>query len=407
MLSTVGMPKHDTIQRMSQAPSVPADTAGVLRLLRSDRPAAVKAVAALDAEGQVALVCGAPVQRRSELLELLPEPERVIPLLPEAEFCFTVKAIGLESSIWLLDHATPEQVVAAIDLDVWRDHAPDPMQLDAWLDALAETGDETLLRAITHIDAELVVQWLKNRILVEQKPSGDEDWQPPRGGQTLDGQFYFVQLRDDDDAAAIRRVLMVLWNGDYWTYFRFMLAVIHELPTENQEWALRWRNARLQDLGFPPWDESMRLYRHLRPDDRARLSEDVRPLDVESWRLPVWLPQLPESAEGANLVFRALAKLDDEERSGAFYAIVAVANAVAVADHMPLSDTETTPRAIAKAARWIDRGIEHIAHAHGLEHVDVLRQVPLEHLFRVGANLDPEASRPPAPDTPEERPSDD
>jgi hypothetical protein len=306
----------------------------------------------------------------------------------------------------LLDHATPDQLVAAIDLDVWRDHAPHPMQLDAWLDALAETSDETLLRAITQLDAELVVQWLKNRILVDQKPSGDEDWQPPRGGQTLDGQFYFMQLRDDDDGAAIRRVLMVLWNGDYWTYFRFMLAVIHELPTENQEWALRWRNARLQDLGFPPWDESMRLYRYLRPDDRARLPEGVRPLDVESWRLPVWLPQLPESAGGANLVFRAIAKLDDEERSAAFYAFVAVANAVAVADRMPLSDAETTPRAIAKAARWIDRGMAHIAEAQGLEHVAVLHRVPLEHLFRVGANLDPEASRPPPPENAEEQASD-
>jgi hypothetical protein len=293
-------------------------------------------------------------------------------------------------------------VVAAIDLDVWHDHAPQPAQLDAWLDALAETSDETLLRAIKHIDAELVVQWLKGRIIVDQKPSGDEDWQPPEGGQTLDGQFYYVPLRNDDDAAEIRRVMMVLWSGDYWTYFRFMLAVIHELPTENQEWALRWRNARLQDLGFPPWDESMRLYQHLRPDVRARIPEDVRPLDVETWRLPVWLPQLPEIAEGTNLVFRAMAKLDDEERSAAFYAFVAVANAVAVAHHMPLSDTETTPHAIAEAARWIDRGIEYIADAHALEHVEVLRQVPLEHLFRVGANLDPGASRPAPSEDPAE-----
>jgi hypothetical protein len=239
---------------------------------------------------------------------------------------------------------------------------------------------------------------LKNRIVVEQKPNDDESWQPPEGGQTLDGAFYFIPLRDDDDAASIRRALMVIWNGDYWTYFRFMLGVIHELPTENQEWALRWRNARLQDLGFPPWDESMRLYRHLHPADRSRLPEDTRPLDVETWRLPVWLPQLPESADGSNLVFRAIARLDDDERSAAFYAFVAVANAVAVADRMPLSDTETTPHAIAKAARWIDRGIEHIADAHGLEHLDVLRRVSLQHLFRIGANLDPAASRPTTPD---------
>lgn len=383
---------------MSQVSSTPADATGLLRLMRSDRAAAVKAVAELGTQGQVALVCGAPVSQRSDLLDLLPDPAQVIPLLPEAELCFTVKAMGLESAAWLLDYSTPEQVVAAIDLDVWHDHAPHSAQLDAWLDALASTSDETLLRSITHMDAELVVQWLRDRIYVEQKPSGDDDWQEPERGQTLDGAFYFVVLREKDDAEAIVRALTVLWNGDYWTYFRLMLAVIHELPTENQEWALRWRNARLQDLGFPPWDESMALYHHLRPHDLTRLPEDSRPLDVETWRLPVWLPQLPESAGGANLVFRAIANLDEEERTAAFYAFVAVANSVAVADRMPLSDTETTPDAIAKAARWIDRGIVHIAEAHTLEHVEVLRRVPLEHLFRVGANLDPKAARPPPPE---------
>jgi hypothetical protein len=140
------------------------------------------------------------------------------------------------------------------------------------------------------------------------------------------------------------------------------------------------------------------LYRHLRPEDRTRLPEGSSPLDVTTWRLPVWLPHLPESAGGANLVFRAIAQLDVEERSAAFYAFVAVANAVAVADRMPLSDSETTPRAIAKAARWIDRGLTQIAEAHSLEHTAVLRRVSLEHLFRVGANLDPVAARPPLPE---------
>ena len=57
---------------------------------------------------------------------------------------------------------------------------------------------------------------------------------------------------------------------------------------------------------------------------------------------------------------------------------------------MKLSDAEFAPRAIDKAARFISAGLEHIAAAHRIEAVEVIRRVPMERLFRVGANLDPE-----------------
>ncbi|MDP7573098.1 MAG: DUF6178 family protein, partial [Myxococcota bacterium] len=236
------------------------DPAGVLRLVRRDRAAAQKQVGSLTLEQQVALVCSAPVRQRQELLELLPEPERAIELLPEAEFCFTVKALGLESAPWILEHATPNQVAAAIDLDAWSEHALVGAKLGAWLDALAESEDEALLRSLSNIDSELLVLWLRDRIAVFIKPSDDEGWTPPDGSQTLEGQFYFVSLRTGDDVATIQRLLQALFRADYWTYFRLMQGVIHELPTEVEEWALRWRNARLQDLGFPSWENAMRLY---------------------------------------------------------------------------------------------------------------------------------------------------
>ena len=105
---------------MATLPVAPDDPRAVLKLARENRRAAVEALRATPVEDQVALVCNAPRAARGELLDLLPEPERVIPLLPEAELCFTVKAIGLADSAWVLEHATPEQVTAAIDLDAWN-----------------------------------------------------------------------------------------------------------------------------------------------------------------------------------------------------------------------------------------------------------------------------------------------
>ncbi len=195
-------------------PLAPAlDARGLLRLARSDRTAAGKAVGELSLDAQVALICEAPVSQRSALLDLTPEPEALIPRMPEAELCFTVKAVGIHDAPWILEYATPEQIVACVDLDAWQGTLPDRAALDSWLDALAETSDDSFLRSVQALDPELVVLYLRERIAVELKANND-DWEQPDGSQTLDGQFYFTPLRKDDDVATIVSLMLQLFQRD-------------------------------------------------------------------------------------------------------------------------------------------------------------------------------------------------
>lgn len=366
----------------------------ILDLARTDRDAARRALAEQSLDAQVELVCETPVARRAALLELLAEPELVIPLLPEAELCFTVKAVGLESASWLLEHATADQLVACVDLDAWEDALPNRRSLDGWIGALQEAGEEPLLRGLRALDPELLTLYLKERVEVSLK-TNDDGWQAPIGADTLDGQFFFRALADGDDVAGIVALLRTLFENDYWSYFRLLQSVIWELEPEVEEWALRWRAGRLEDLGFPPWDEAMSIYRYLPPDQLGALPPDAAPLAPASrWQLPVWMPRLPASAQEGVLLFRTIAALEEEERRTAFHALVALANKIAVADRLPLSDSESTPRAIAKAARFASAGLELLASEQRLDPVEILRRAPLDRLFCVGANLDPAAAKP-------------
>jgi hypothetical protein len=117
-------------------------------------------------------------------------------------------------------------------------------------------------------------------------------------------------------------------------------------------------------------------------------------LDVDAWRLPIWLPRLPAGVDARFSLFRAFEKLSDEERRPAFYAFLALANKVAVADRLPLGDAESIPAAIEKAASVASRGLEFVAAANGLDGTEVVRRVSLERLFRVGASLDRAERRP-------------
>jgi len=367
----------------------------LLDLARTDRSAAQRALAELPLESQAELVCDTPVARRGALIELLPEPAGVIPLLPEAELCFTVKAIGLESASWLLAYTTPEQLVACLDLDAWQGALPERRNLDGWIAALVDAGEEPLLRGLQALDPELLTLFLKSHLEVFVRQGGDDDWQPPAGAETLDGQIFFRTLEEGDDTSAIVALLRTLFEHDYWTYFRLLQSVVWELPSENEEWALRWRAGRLEDMGFPPWEEAMNVYRFLAPEQRGELPREGSPLaESARWQLPVAIPRLPAKPGVGALLFETIAALDDAERLSAFHALVALANKIAVADRLPLSDAESTPRAIEKAARFASSGLEFLARENGLTPLAVLRRTPLERVFRVGANLDPDAAKP-------------
>lgn len=359
----------------------------LLDLARSNRAAARAFLEGLSLDEQVSLVCELPVEARSRLLEVLPRPEDVIPALPPAELCFTAKAVGLADAGWILEHATEEQLQACLDLDAWQDQAPDPNVLARWFDAFADAGDETLIRSARSMDPELLYLFLRSRIHSDLKPN-DDGWQPPEGAKTLEGQFFFQAHGEGDDLETVTQLLQRLFESDYWLYFRMMQALTWEDAAENEEFARRWRSGRLEDLGFPTWEEAMAVYGHLDAEQRTRLPEAAAVLSTEGFHLPVYPPKLPLAIDAAHLLFRAAAALDERERHAFFFAFVALANRVAVADRLPLGDAESIPFAIEKAARVASAGLDLLVRHHGEDAVTLLRRVPVDRLFRVGASLD-------------------
>ena len=266
----------------------------IVDLARRDRLEAARVLAALSPEAKLAVVCDAPVAERAPLLALLDDPAEVVPRMPAAELCYTAKAVGLADAGWILEHASESQLVACVDLDAWSTWLPDSQKLGAWLLALLDAGEETVLRGLRALDFEQLMLWLRDRAEVHLKPSASESesWTPPPGSHSLEGQFHLVARRDEDDLADVIQILRLLFERDYWVYYRLMQAVIWEIDSDAEEWALRWRRGRLQDLGFPDWEESKAIYAWLRPEQLHRLPDPGHVPSLGEWPLPIWFPQL-------------------------------------------------------------------------------------------------------------------
>jgi len=349
----------------------------LLQLARRDRQAARQAIRAMDTDQLVQACLDLRPEARNTFLMLADAPERLVPLLPPAELCVTVRATGMSEAAWLLEMATTEQRQACVDLDVWTGPGIVHERAVEWIDALIEAGRETLVRGIAELDPEFWVLALKR--MADVVIVGRED-ERPEGFFTEDGVVYF-RAHSDEDFARVKEIMQTAFAGSQPHYWNLVHGMLFELPTECEEFALRWRQGRLADLGFPERDWAMRVYRPLAPDQVETVDlASVGPGDAYAM---VPGNVLPRQLRGT-LVGTALSQLPADRASDILGYILGVANAIAVADGMRLSDSESVPRALERAVTGIDAGLRLLVHARSQEPEVVLEGTRPVDLFRLG-----------------------
>jgi hypothetical protein len=327
---------------------------------------------------------------------LVERPEDVVPLLAEAELVHTVRAGGMSEAAWLLELATTEQRVACFDLDCWNGAELLMPRVHEWMDALIEAGRPTLVRALEEIELELLI--LSVRAEAQIAVVGKED-EPPIGWFTPDGVVYFG-VESETSPHRVHEISHALFDQSPALYWRLVYGSLFESPSEMEEEALRWRTNRLTDLGFPERDQAMRVYRPLvneKVTDWTPTSDSSALVSAIS---------LPRQLRGS-LLGEALLKLPERAAGDILGYVLGVANSLAVADGLLLSEPESVPRALEKAVRGIDAGLRELSRARNQPPEQILeRTAPLD-LFRVAATRDPSLRTPSRPAEVEDEPESD
>ncbi len=355
----------------------------LLLLARRDRPAALSQLRRLAPEEQARACSELRAELRGEFLMLCDSPEQVVPLLPEADFVHTIRSGGMSEAGWLVELATAPQLVACFDLDCWEGQELQVQRVHEWIDALIEAGRPTLARALAVTDLELwlIAMWAETSVTVV----GKED-DPPDGAFSPDGMVYFG-VPEAVSPHRVHETVHAAFDADQAWYWRIVYGLLFESPSEVEEYALRWRVARLQDLGFPDREQAMRVYRSLSPENLEGAE------GIEYSRDLVRSIDLPKQLRGS-LLGEALSALPSGVAGDLLGYVLAVANSIAVADRLQLSDPDSVPRALEKAVEGIDAGLRELARVQGLAPEGVLeRTTPLD-LFRAGVTLKPELRGP-------------
>jgi hypothetical protein len=349
----------------------------ILRLARSRPDEARRRLRALEVEAQARACLDVRPEVRCEFLMLVDHPENVVPLLPDAEVCITARATAMSEGAWLLEMASAEQRQACFDLDCWNEMEFLPERAVEWLDGLVEAGRQTVASAVEQVDLELWILTLREVTGIAVLNKEDE---PPPGAVSIDGVVYWLP-RDPNVASRVLEIAHAAFEHAPSHYWRIVYALLFESPSECEEYAYRWRVGRLADLGFPERGDAMRVYRPLEPEAAPVWG------DASQVGALVGAEALPKRLEGT-LLGDALSRLPAQRATDVLYYVLAVANALAIADRLRLSEAESVPRALEKAVRGIELGLRELAKRRELPVEEILDRTLSMDLFRIGATLD-------------------
>src|SRR5262249_33126821 len=222
------------------------------RAAASERAAALQRISVL------------PARARLDALIASKDAAALVRAMPPEQLYATVAEVGLADTTELIQLASPAQFQALVDLGAWKRDSLDLHGLLEWIRAARGEDAEDLLKKVHGLDIELLESMLRAFTVVHDL---EENPDPVVEGVTLDSAdgHYRVELKvEGPEQAALRALLLDLMAEDPLALSRLLEALRWEVPSEMEEAALRFRWARLSDLGFPDPAAAAGLYAAVR-----------------------------------------------------------------------------------------------------------------------------------------------
>lgn len=337
-----------------------------------------------------------PVTAPEVLAALLdgPAAQEKVRALPSVVLHRLVCQVGPADSMELLEMAEPEQVREVLDLDIWQGTELDHDLLLDWTYLLSSLPDQAAFSHLRAMDTELKGALLLKYVriyLMAEETAPDE----PEGllFKSPDGWFALeVLAHSEARAQQVVAVVDALYRDDADNARRLLQNLMWELPSELEMWSLRWRDARLQDLGFADPQEALALYNYLDPasvDVGEQTGDVLLKTDPEpSGELALMELTDPQ----ASFWNQALASISDpSEQQRLATAMLNLSNRCLTADQVNPGDQDLARQSL-EALNWrLSLGLEHLTGRQQDRSPAALAGVALLRIARLGHSLALEA----------------
>jgi len=323
---------------------------------------------------------------RLKVLLDLPDPGRFVRSLRADELHHLIVSIGIGDAHDLIVYATSEQRRAFIDLDSWSGCRWVPARLDRIIELALDVSVDFALSTVGSLGDEVLALHVFKSCsvsLVHDNVSGDG--LPDATFESPDGEFW-ISCGDKDDIPRIRRFMGLMFAKGVAFAHRILLAGMNDTVSSLEEQAFYLRDARLQDLGFPSYDERVALWEPFDTGTVRRQIEEEEPAgrieDIAGGRSPA--VTLADSGSPLFLwtVFQRISDIDVASNwaEDTLYLV----NRVTAATTNDFSRSRTRDEAAAHALALASIGMEELAGGDPDRGSAILRRTHPVVAYRIG-----------------------
>jgi len=361
----------------------------------------LKRVEKLDAERE-RILSQPPETAYREILDH-PQPTALIHSFAEEDFFFLIHDIGPSDSLELLAMASSRQWEYILDTEIWQRDRIDLKSMTHWMNLLLKAAPSRFINWALAEKSDLIEYYLYQTLDVcirghDQDPS------------ELDGDFYtfddtyYIRLiespeeRENDPDSLEKQqsfladMLYRLAMTDHVKYQETLLRALNVLPAESEEEAYRFRNVRLAEKGFLPFDEAVGVYQPINIKVIQKQAKQIqggrRP---EANFLPIPLNHLAFLEKGSRFS-RALSIMSlDETFQQIQIEFAGLCNQIAAADQKPIHEREELREIVKKSCGYLEIGLERLAgkktRLDDSQTAGYIKTYPLIDIFRLGYGL--------------------
>jgi hypothetical protein len=292
-----------------------------------------------------------------------------------------------------------------LDREIWRKDQMDNQAITRWFDLMLSADAKRFVQWLIQEKTDLLEFYLYRNIEMKVRDHDQDISDFTEDFFTQDNVLYVRIIEDDpappgtlpdpesghDQNEDRRHVLMKLLESisslDYSAYQNILFESASLMPAEAEEEAFRWRNVRLEEKGFLPFDEAIRIYQPLDPVKLLPKGPESEPppLDQDAART---ISQAPFALIRSDSVFtHALKKIFDENHLLRLQEeFAALCNQIIVADQKEVKKKEDLKPVVKKVCGYIAIGMERLTRHAGTSPgaADLLLKYPLARLFQVG-----------------------
>lgn len=212
----------------------------------------------------IATLRNLPGKKRLDAIIDHPRPMELIRALESHDILLTLREVGAEDSLELIELLSPEQVQGVLDFEIWQSDQIYPEKAGGYFSLLFAANKERAVKQIHGLDIELVGLMFKMVARIYDTTLSEEPVEYPNLYSTSPDGRFIVCFDESPKNMALSQSLHAFLESLYGQNIKVALGLLEdirfELASGLEETSLRMRQNRLLDMGILPREERLEYF---------------------------------------------------------------------------------------------------------------------------------------------------